>query len=169
MDESAKEKFIESWGVMGALWGINTSVARVHALLMASEKPLGLDDISKKLNISRGNASMSLKELRNWGVIRKVTISGDRKDYYVSENDVWKMFFLIVRERKKREFDPALVTIKTVLNSIAAESDAVVKARFEQMEELMSSLDSLSTKFLKNEDDAKSVLTLLSNISKNGD
>ena len=166
MEKNIKKQFVESWGVMGSVWGVNTSIARIHALLMVSEKPLGLDDISKKLNISRGNASMCLKELRNWGVIQKISVSGDRKDYYVSENDVWKMLFRIDRERKKREFDPALETVEKALASSASDPSGAVKDRLQQMKELMSALDSLASKFLKNEDDAKAALALLTGLSK---
>jgi DNA-binding transcriptional regulator GbsR (MarR family) len=91
---------------MGSVWGVNTSTARVHALLMASDESLSLDDIASRLQISRGNASMCLKDLRNWGVVRLAKVPGDRRDYYVSEPDVWKMSFAIARERKRRPYAP---------------------------------------------------------------
>ena len=95
--ESARQ-FVEARGAMGALWGINRSVARVHALLMATEGPLSLDEIAEQLQISKGNASMSLRELRTFGVVRQVEAPGDRRDFYVTEPDVWTMFFRILRE-----------------------------------------------------------------------
>ncbi|HEX9399435.1 MAG TPA: MarR family transcriptional regulator, partial [Anaeromyxobacter sp.] len=101
------KSFVEAWGAMGSLWGINRSVARVHALLMASEEPISLEEIAERLQISKGNASMSLRELRTFGVVRQVEAPGDRRDFYVTEPDVWTMFFRILRERKRREFDPA--------------------------------------------------------------
>ena len=109
------QRFVEAWGAMGSLWGINRSVARVHALLMASEEPLSLDEIADRLLISKGNASMSLRELRTFGVVRQVEVAGDRRDFYVTEPDVWTMFFRILRERKRREFDPALDAIHRLL------------------------------------------------------
>jgi len=93
MNKDVADKFIDSWGEMGSLWGLNSSMARVHALLIVSEEPRSLDDIADRLKISRGNASMCLKELRAWGVIRRVKIAGDRRDFYVTVPDIWKMFF----------------------------------------------------------------------------
>ncbi|HOX28500.1 MAG TPA: ArsR family transcriptional regulator [bacterium] len=167
MNEKVKQKFIETWGAMGSLWGINTSVARVHALLMVSEKPLGLDDISEELKISRGNASMCLKELRNWGVIKKARETGDRRDFYLSEDDVWTMFIRIVRERKRRELDPAVDSVRKVLAESKDDgSDPKVKARFSQMNEMLETMNSLAEAFLKSDEDAKAALSLLSNMVK---
>src|SRR5512146_1280447 len=125
------QQFVEAWGSMGALWGINRSVARVHALLMATDAPLSLDDIAEQLQISKGNASMSLRELRNFGVVRQVEAPGDRRDFYVTEPDVWTMFFRILRERKRREFDPALEAIHRLLAQPGAKGQ--VLGRLEQM------------------------------------
>lgn len=161
MENKAKSDFIEAWGSMGSVWGINTSTARVHALLMVTEEPLGLDEIADQLQISRGNASMCLKELRTWGVIRKAAVPGDRKDYYQSEDDVWKMFFRIARERKRRELDPMIETVRGVLSSMTQEPGAVA-ARFKQMEELMAVLDTLFTQFLHSDDEARALLSMLS-------
>ena len=109
------QRFVEAWGAMGSLWGINRSVARVHALLMASDGPISLDEIAERLQISKGNASMSLRELRTFGVVRQVEVPGDRRDFYVTEPDVWTMFFRILKERKRREFDPAIDAIRTLV------------------------------------------------------
>ena len=158
------DKFIESWGVMGSVWGINASTARVHALLMVSEGPLSLDDIATKLAISRGNASMCLKELRNWGVVKLIKEPGDRRDYYVSESDVRKMFFAIARERKRREFDPLVEVVTTTLHSLREEADGhedEVQARLNQMEELLMTLKLIAERFLGNEKMAESILPLL--------
>ena len=154
------EKFVESWGSMGSVWGLNTSTARVHALLMASDEPLSLDDIAARLKISRGNASMCLKELRNWGVARKVKTAGDRRDYYVTEPDVWKMFFAIARQRKRREFDPILEVLRDTLKE-AGKGGGSAEARLRQMEEFLATLDSIAEKFLEDEDKARSVLGFL--------
>lgn len=166
MDNGAKKQFVDTWGAMGTLWGVNSSVARVHALLMVSENPIGLDDISAELGISRGNASMCLKELRSWGVIEKYHQPGDRRDLYISENDVWTMFIRIARERKRRELDPAVSAVKKVINTIDDSVEGKVKGRFKQMNELMDTLSSMSDAFLKDEEEAKAMLSLLSNMSK---
>ena len=160
MPTEALMQFVESWGAMGVLWGINRSMARVHALLIVSGDPVGLDEIAAALRISRGNASMCLKELRNWGVIRKVLVSGDRKDYYVVESDVWHMFFRIATERKKREFDPALEALRQVRASDEAAAEPV-RARLAEMEQLLATVDRIGAKFLEGEDASKTLLQFL--------
>ena len=163
-DMTVIDRFIESWGAMGSVWGINASTARIHALLMTNTDPMSLDAIAKRLRISRGNASMCLKELRGWGVIRLIKEPGDRRDYYVSESDVQKMFFAIAGERKRREFDPLVEVVEDTLRSLKQETGGrqdEVRARLEQMEELLSTLKVVGDRFLGNEKLAKSLLPLL--------
>jgi DNA-binding transcriptional regulator GbsR (MarR family) len=102
------QKFILHWGEMGTRWGINRSVAQVHALLFLSPKPLPADEIANTLGIARSNASTSLRELQHWGIAKVVHIAGDRRDHFVSMNDVFAMFRVIALERKKREVDPTV-------------------------------------------------------------
>lgn len=117
MDEFqvAKDKFILHWGEMGTRWGINKTMAQVHALLFITETPLSAEDIMEELQISRGNASMSLRELMNWGVVTKMHLKGERKEYYSTEKDVWEFIKIIARERKKREVDPTVATLREIL------------------------------------------------------
>lgn len=157
------KRFIESWGSMGVFWGINRSMARIHAFLIVSEDPVDLDIISQDLNISRGNASMCLKELRNWGVIQRVHISGDRRDFYTSENDSWKMFFRIAVERKRREFDPAVAALRHLLAETDTEKDKLVNDRLLQTEEILSTFDGILTKFLADEKKSKTMLDFFKN------
>ena len=160
----AIDKFIESWGVMGSVWGINASTARVHALLLTSEEPVSLDDIANRLAISRGNASMCLKELRNWKVVKLVKEPGDRRDYYLSESDVQKMFFAIAKERKRREFDPIVEVVETTLRALTRESPGrqdKVPARLREMEKLLGTLKVVAERFLGNEKMATSILPFL--------
>lgn len=160
----AVDKFIESWGAMGSIWGVNASTARVHALLMTSAEPLSLDDIATRLGISRGNASMCLKELRGWAVIRLIKEPGDRRDYYVSESNVQKMFFAIARERKRREFDPLVEVVETTLQALTEEiagRQDEVKERLKQMEKLLRTLKSAAEHFLANEKLVQVILPLL--------
>ena len=105
-------KFILHWGEMGWRWGINRSVAQVHALLMLSPKPIAADEISETLNVARSNVSTSLKELQGWGLIRTVHIFGDRREHFETLKDVWEMFLIILRERKKRELDPTIAALR---------------------------------------------------------
>lgn len=153
-------QFVEAWGAMGALWGINRSVARVHALLMASDGPLSLDEISERLDISKGNVSMSLRELRTFGVIRQVEgTERDRRDYYVTEPDVWTMFFRILKERKRREFDPAIETLHRVLDEPGERGPAY--DRLAQMAELMGTVDSVVERFLKDPGTSRTALGVI--------
>lgn len=108
----AMEKFILHWGEMGWRWGINRSVAQVHALLMLSPKPIPAEEIGETLNVARSNVSTSLKELQGWGLIRVVHLFGDRREHFETLKDIWEMFLIIMRERKKREIDPTLVALR---------------------------------------------------------
>jgi len=102
----AKQKFIEQWGILATQWGINRTMAQVHALLLISDKNLSTDDIMAGLSISRGNANMNIRELMNWNLVRKVIAPGDRKEYFAAEKDIWKVAINIMEQRKKRELDP---------------------------------------------------------------
>jgi DNA-binding transcriptional regulator GbsR (MarR family) len=155
------EHFIESWGSLGVLWGINRSMARIHAFLLTSEEPMDLDRITEALQISRGNASMCLKELRNWGVIQRVHVAGDRHDYYVAEPEAMKMLFRIARERKRREFDPALHALRLLMAEGGTEQQEAVHARLTDFERLMTTIDRILTKCLEDEKMTRAVLNLL--------
>jgi DNA-binding transcriptional regulator GbsR (MarR family) len=156
------QQFVEAWGAMGALWGINRSVARVHALLMATEDALSLDEIAEQLQISKGNASMSLRELRTFGVVRQVEVPGDRRDFYVTEPDVWTMFFRILRERKRREFDPALEAIHRLLEQPGAKGQ--VLGRLKQMSELLTTVEGVVNRFLKDPASSRAALAFVSGL-----
>jgi DNA-binding transcriptional regulator GbsR (MarR family) len=156
------QRFVEAWGAMGSLWGINRSVARVHALLMASEAPVSLDELAERLQISKGNASMSLRELRTFGVVRQVEVPGDRRDFYVTEPDVWTMFFRILRERKRREFDPAVEAIRELLDAPGARG--AVRGRLEQMAELLDTMDGVAGRFLSDPKSSRSALAFVAGL-----
>lgn len=160
------KRFIERWGALGVLWGINRSMARVHALIILSEAPVDLDTVTRELEISRGNASMSLKELRNWGVIRRVHISGDRRDFYVAEPDTWNMIFSIAAERKKREFDPALDALQKLLDNADIKKGTDVHGRLTDLAETMETFDRILKRFLGNEKVSKGLLEMLSGGSR---
>ena len=110
----AQDRFIATWGQMGAAWGISRTMAEVHALLYITGEPLNTDDIMERLQISRGNASMSLRALLDWGIVRRAARTlkrADRKDYFEAEPDVWALVRAVVRERMKREIDPLLASL----------------------------------------------------------
>jgi DNA-binding transcriptional regulator GbsR (MarR family) len=104
----ARQQFISSWGAFGTHWGINRTMAQIHALLLVSADPMTQDDIMEELNISRGNTNMNIRELINWGLVERVILSGERKEFFSAEKDIWKVMKQIVKERKKRELDPML-------------------------------------------------------------
>ncbi|HYN88897.1 MAG TPA: MarR family transcriptional regulator [Ardenticatenaceae bacterium] len=114
----AQARFIRHWGEMANAWGIPRTMGEVHALLLVASEPLTTDDIMDKLQISRGNASMSLRGLQDWGLIRHVHRLGDRKTYYEAESDIWEVLRAIVRERKRREFDPTMRTLNTLVAQV---------------------------------------------------
>jgi DNA-binding transcriptional regulator GbsR (MarR family) len=101
-----QQKFILHWGEMGTRWGINRTVAQIHALLFISPKPLDAEEIVQALGVARSNVSNSLKELQGWGIVKRVHVMGDSRDHFESIKDVWEMFRLVLDERKKREIDP---------------------------------------------------------------
>ena len=114
--EAARDEFVTQWGVMGSSWGINRTMAQIHALLMITPRALTTDEVMEELKISRGNAHMNLRELVGWGLVRSVIRKGERKEYFEAEKDVWKMFCIIVRERKRREIRPAINVLKDCLD-----------------------------------------------------
>jgi DNA-binding transcriptional regulator GbsR (MarR family) len=130
-------KFILHWGEMGVRWGINRTMAQIHALLFLSEKPLDAEDICDALDLARSNVSVSLKELQGWGIIKLVHLPRDRRDHFESMKDVFEMFRTIALERKRREVDPTL----RLINDCLAEpgkpkaGDAHVRERLEAMKE----------------------------------
>lgn len=112
---SMQQRFVLHWGEMGTRWGISRTVAQIHALLYISGKPLNAEQISESLSVARSNVSNSLRELQNWGIVRKTPVMGDKRDHYESLSDVWEMFQIILEERKKREVDPTLALIEEIM------------------------------------------------------
>jgi DNA-binding transcriptional regulator GbsR (MarR family) len=106
--QEARQQFISSWGAFGTHWGVNRTMAQIHALLLTSADPITQDDMMEELTISRGNANMNIRELINWGLVERVTIPGERKEYFIAEKDMWKVVKQIIKERKKRELEPML-------------------------------------------------------------
>jgi DNA-binding transcriptional regulator GbsR (MarR family) len=110
--EKAREEFVGQWGALGTQWGINRTMAMIHALLMTSAQPMNTDEVMEKLQISRGNAHTNLKELVSWNLLRMAPRKGERREYFEAEKDVWKIFVTISRERKRREIEPAIQLLK---------------------------------------------------------
>jgi len=160
-----QDTFIRRWGEMGATWGINRTMAEIHALLFITGLPLCTDDVMERLHISRGNASMSLRALCDWGIIRRLHRRGERREYFESLTDVWEMFSIIAAERKRREMDPVLETIKQCQQMLdeshmgkASKLEEVIltRQRLAGMEEFMVVTNKIFQAFVSN---AKSGLT----------
>lgn len=134
--EKTREDFIAQWGVMGTQWGINRTMAQIHALLMTAVEPLSTDEVMEALNVSRGNAHTNLKELVNWGLLHIVTKKGERREFFEAEKDVWEMFRLIMKERKRRELDPALNVLTRCKEETSSLKSPEAKAFHDQMAEL---------------------------------
>ena len=119
--KEAKNKFVQTWGALGSQWGINKTMAQIHALLMVSSDSISMEDIMEELQISRGNASMNLRDLMNWGIVYKEYKAGERREYFIAEKDLDELAVKISRERSKREIKPALKVLKEV-SSITADN-----------------------------------------------
>ena len=123
----AKQQFIASWGAFGTHWGINRTMAQIHALLLVSAEPLSQDDLMEQLNVSRGNANMNIRELIDWGLVDRIIIPGERKEYFSAEKDIWKVATQIVKERKKRELNPMLKLLENLEEVDGDKKDKHVK------------------------------------------
>jgi DNA-binding transcriptional regulator GbsR (MarR family) len=139
------QKFILHWGEMGTRWGINRTVAQVHALLYLSPQPLHAEDIAKTLSVARSNVSNSLRELQGWRIVRVVHVLGDRRDHFESMKDVWEMFRIIVEERKRREIDPTLHLLQECLDELKRgdSEDTDLRERISAMLEFLNTTAAL--------------------------
>ena len=157
--EDSKSLFIRRWGEMSSYWGINRTMAEIHALLYVSTQPVCTDDVMSLLEVSRGNASMNLRSLVDWGLIQRIHVRGDRKEYFTAIADVWEMFQTIIRQRKRREVEPILETIARC-RDMASKEAALKKSprgseakiyleRMEQMDSFLKMLAAFADLLLK--------------------
>src|SRR5213595_4133581 len=121
--EEVEDQFVDLWDTMSSLWGISPTMARIHGLLYITGAALSMDDIMARLAISRGNVSMNLSKLVEWGLVRRVHKRGDRREYYESLSDVWEMFTLVAAQRKRREVDPILNTLRQCGDRLARQRE----------------------------------------------
>ncbi len=120
--EEGRNKFIESWGKLAINWGLNRTIGQVHALLLISCKPLCADTIMEELKISRGNANMTLRTLIDWGIVHKIHLPGERKEFFKAEKDMWKVMTQVVKMRKRKELDP-MIEVLSEIASVSAECE----------------------------------------------
>jgi DNA-binding transcriptional regulator GbsR (MarR family) len=126
--QEAKNQFIQTWGKLATEWGINRSMAQVHALLLISPEPLSAEEVMEQLQISRGNANMNLRELMTWDLVSKILRPGDRKEYFEAEKDIWEVAKRVAKERKRRELEPVLKVLNQISNVEGNADDKDIKA-----------------------------------------
>jgi DNA-binding transcriptional regulator GbsR (MarR family) len=169
--QEVENQFVGLWRTMSSLWGVSPTMAEIHGLLYISGAALSMDEIMERLGISRGNVSMNLSKLVEWGLVRKVHQRGDRREYYESLNDVWEMFTLVLAQRKRREVDPILTTLRKCKEDLAPESlgaaaeDSGARERFRRVDDLLSLLslvDSLAQRFFESHRGLREAVKLLS-------
>jgi DNA-binding transcriptional regulator GbsR (MarR family) len=160
MNDKLIDEFVDVWGAMGSVWGINNSVARVHGLLIVSERSWCIDEMVERLHISKSNVSTSLKELRSWNVIRKVFKPGDRREFYVCEPNAWEMLFNILRERKRREFDPIHAGVADTYDKAKKNPSGIAIDRLEDMKKILDMFDKAANMALENEAQVRVMLRM---------
>lgn len=144
--EAVDDQFVDLWGSMSSLWGISPTMGRIHGLLYLTGQALSMDDIMERLAISRGNVSMNLSKLVEWGLVRRVHRRGDRREYFESLGDVWEMFTLVAAQRKRREIDPVLNTLRRCREELMPEkvggrgAGEAARTRFRRVDDLLTFL-----------------------------
>lgn len=151
--EEAKKKFIQNWGTLGSSWGINKTMAQIHALLLISPNLLSTEDIMEELKISRGNANMNIRALIDWGIVTKEYKAGERRDFFSAEKDIWEVGRRITQERQKREVEPVL----RILNQLKtidgkSEEEKAFKSAITDLESFTTSLNGVVDKFVKSDE-----------------
>ena len=161
---------MDLWDTMSSLWGISPTMARIHGLLYITGAALSMDDIMARLAISRGNVSMNLSKLVEWGLVRRVHKRGDRRDYYESLSDVWEMFTLVAMQRKRREIDPILTTLRRCQERLSPETlgaqaeEPAAQQRFERVNDLLkflTQMESLAQRFFESHRSLRTAMELL--------
>ncbi len=149
---TVKQQFVLHWGEMGTRWGINRTVAQVHALLHVSAEPMTAEEIATTLSVARSNVSASVRELQAWGLVRPVHLLGDRRQHFASIKDVWEMFRVIVDERKKREIDPTMDLLRQCIGELdkgSGTDEAHTRQRLQDLYVFFAAIDAIYTDFRK--------------------
>lgn len=143
--DEAKDKFIQAWGALGSNWGINRTMAQVHALLLISPEAMSADEIMNQLKISRGNANMNLRALIDWGLVQKEHKSGERREYFFAEKDIWQVAQQVIVERRKRELRPVMRVLEEVKNVEGDRDDPHVQSFIDSVDSLHSIVNQADT------------------------
>lgn len=152
--QEAKAQLIQAWGNLGYSWGLNKTMAQIHALLMISPKPLSTEEIMDELSISRGNANMNIRALLDWGIISRISVPGERKEYFKSEKDIWALARQVAKERRKRELEPIIKVLKEVneVPSDSSEQTREFKKVVKELKGFAEKSDSLLETFIRAEE-----------------
>jgi len=175
--QNAKNRLVRRWGEMGGYWGINRTMAELHALLFVTREPLCTDDVMDQLKISRGNASMNLRALVDWGLIERIHKLGDRKEYFKADTEVWHMFETIMRERRRREVEPIIATLRRCcdevenagheLDDVSPDDSAEFRRRVQEFAEFLTTMGKLfDLMLLYGEGGMKQFASLLESVPK---
>lgn len=166
-----EQRFVELWGDMSSWWGVSRTMAEIHGLLFITSTPHSAEDIQDSLGISRGNVSMNIRTLVEWGLVRRVRKRGDRRDYYESLTDVWEMFTVLASQRKRREIDPIVKTLKQCRTDLANVEQGGGKKEtnpqghhVQRVEELLGFLltvEKVAEHFFKNNEGLREAMELL--------
>ncbi len=151
---AARDEFVTQWGAIGSAWGINRTMAQIHALLITVPNPMSTDEIMEDLKISRGNAHGNLRELVSWGLVRSVVRKGERKEYFEAEKDVWKMFCIVMRERRRRELRPAMDVLANCAErtkGLKGAEAAVFNQQIKALRDFLDLSDNVITKISRSE------------------
>jgi HTH-type transcriptional regulator, glycine betaine synthesis regulator len=168
--EAVEDQFVDLWNNMANLWGISPTMARIHGLLFICGSALSMDDIMARLAISRGNVSMNLSKLMEWGLVRRIHKKGNRKEFYQSLSDIWELFTLVANQRKRREIDPILNTLRRCRDELSPEKlgpgadlepSQVRYQRVNELFKLLTLLDSLALRFFESHKGLREAVELL--------
>jgi DNA-binding transcriptional regulator GbsR (MarR family) len=168
--DAVEREFIELWGSMSSLWGVSPAMARIHGVLFITGRRMTADEIMEQLGISRGNVSMNLARLQEWGLVRRVHEPGDRRDHFESQHDVWEMFATVAAQRKRREIDPLLNTLRRCKERLAPEelgaaaaTDAIQDRarRVNDLLKFLTMMDGLSQRFFESHKSLRAAVELL--------
>jgi DNA-binding transcriptional regulator GbsR (MarR family) len=169
--EEIEDRFVDLWRTMSSLWGISPTMAQIHGLLFITGEALSMDAIMLRLSISRGNVSMNLSKLVEWGLVRRVHRRGDRREYFESLHDIWEMFTLVAAQRKRREIDPIVNTLRRCREELEAEGNGgeanTAKAkdclsRINDLYAFLTIMDSLAQRFFESHRSLRAAVELLS-------
>lgn len=152
--KEAKAEMIQAWGNLGYCWGLNKTMAQIHALLMVTPKALSSEDIMEELSISRGNANMNIRALLDWGIISRISVPGERKEFFKSEKDIWSLARQVAKERRKRELEPILKVLKEVsdVQADGSEEAKEFKKVVKELRNFAEKSDGLLETFIKSEE-----------------